>query len=112
MQVVCTETYRTLFAERGETDGTSNRAVSGLANKNENRNHDSDGAMGMFLVPQPSQYVPDWAMFDSEVGTAPDNGGRGSTQQNATSSNTENAEVKSRGTAEQGCGRTHQGRDM
>lgn len=82
-----------LFAERGEAEAASNREGGGLARKIEKDHHDSDGTLGMFLVPQPSQYVPDWAMFDSQQRKTPENGDRGNTQQKATSSDAENCEV-------------------
>lgn len=93
MQVVCAETYRMLFAERGETEAASSREGGGLAHKSEKDHRDSDGTLGMFLVPQPSQHMPDWAMFDSHQRKTPKNSDRGNTQQQATSSDTENCKV-------------------
>lgn len=66
-QVVCTETYHSLFDKRGEKHGSCEERVAGSDAENlaKSRGGSSPCRMDAFLVPRPSRYVPDWTAFAS-----------------------------------------------
>lgn len=63
LQVVCTETCRTLFGRNGGTRPRSEYFTGDGAESFVSRSDNNVGAMDGFLIPHPSRYVPDWAAF-------------------------------------------------
>lgn len=63
LQVVCQETYRTLFGRRGEAQDRFDLKSGDTAEGFDGRSDGVVGTIDAFVIPRPAKYVPDWTAY-------------------------------------------------